>query len=80
MLDRLKLYLNPFRDGRYEDMNQGWKRVAARDFTAGLIVAMVAIPLAMGFAIASAWGQKTRTTLKCCCRGVLDRVRTSQFS
>jgi SulP family sulfate permease len=53
MLDRLKLFLKPFHDGRYEDMNQGWKRVVFRDFTAGLIVAMVAIPLAMGFAIAS---------------------------
>ena len=53
MLDRLKLCLTPFHDGRYEDMNQGWKRVVFRDFTSGLIVAMVAIPLAMGFAIAS---------------------------
>jgi MFS superfamily sulfate permease-like transporter len=34
-------------------MRTGWKGVAFRDFTAGLIVAMVAIPLAMGFAIAS---------------------------
>lgn len=53
MLDRLKLCLKPFHDGRYEDMKQGRKRVVFRDFTAGLIVAMVAIPLAMGFAIAS---------------------------
>jgi SulP family sulfate permease len=53
MLDRLKLCLTPFHDGRYEDMNRGWQRVVFRDFTAGLIVAMVAIPLAMGFAIAS---------------------------
>jgi SulP family sulfate permease len=53
MLDRLKLFLNPFHDGRYEDMRGHWKRVVVRDFTAGLIVAMVAIPLAMGFAIAS---------------------------
>src|SRR6188508_2496575 len=37
---RLQFFLNPF-DGRYEDL------------TAGLIVAMVAIPLAMGFAMAS---------------------------
>jgi MFS superfamily sulfate permease-like transporter len=51
--DRLKLFFNPFFDGRYEDMKQGWGRVVFRDFTAGLIVAMVAIPLAMGFAIAS---------------------------
>lgn len=53
MWDRLKLFLNPFGDGRYEDMRAGWKAVVLRDFTAGLIVAMVAIPLAMGFAIAS---------------------------
>lgn len=52
-LQRLRLFLNPFRDGRYEDMATGWRAVAFRDFTAGLIVAMVAIPLAMGFAIAS---------------------------
>jgi MFS superfamily sulfate permease-like transporter len=32
---------------------QPWHLVVLRDFTAGLIVAMVAIPLAMGFAIAS---------------------------
>ena len=51
--DRLRLFLSPFRDGRYEDMRTGWKRAVFRDFTAGLIVAMVAIPLAMGFAIAS---------------------------
>lgn len=51
--DRFKLFLNPFHDGRYEDMRSGWKRAVFRDFTAGLIVAMVAIPLAMGFAIAS---------------------------
>jgi MFS superfamily sulfate permease-like transporter len=53
MLDNIKLFFNPFFDGRYEDMKQGWQRVAFRDFVAGLIVAMVAIPLAMGFAIAS---------------------------
>lgn len=53
MLERLKYFLNPF-DDRYEDLTKG--RVALnvlRDFTAGLIVAMVAIPLAMGFAMAS---------------------------
>jgi MFS superfamily sulfate permease-like transporter len=53
MVDHIKLLLNPFFDGRYEDMRQGWQRVVFRDFVAGLIVAMVAIPLAMGFAIAS---------------------------
>ncbi|HEX6889877.1 MAG TPA: SulP family inorganic anion transporter [Chryseolinea sp.] len=51
--DRLKFYLNPF-DGRYEDLVRGNKRLnVRRDRTAGLIVAMVAIPLAMGFAMAS---------------------------
>lgn len=46
-------FLNPF-DGRYEDLIRGdWKANLFRDFTAGLIVAMVAIPLAMGFAMAS---------------------------
>ena len=46
-------YLNPI-DGRYEDLVKGnWKLNVMRDFTAGLIVAMVAIPLAMGFAMAS---------------------------
>ncbi len=51
--NRLAFFLNPFGDGRYEDFRTGWKSVVFRDFTAGLIVAMVAIPLAMGFAIAS---------------------------
>ena len=53
MVDHIKLLFNPFLDGRYEDMRQGWQKVVLRDFVAGLIVAMVAIPLAMGFAIAS---------------------------
>ena len=53
MWDRLKLFLNPI-DGRYEDMRAGrWPLVVLRDFSAGLIVAMMAIPLAMGFAMAS---------------------------
>jgi MFS superfamily sulfate permease-like transporter len=53
MWERLKLFLNPI-DGRYEDLRKNpWQLVVLRDFTAGLIVAMVAIPLAMGFAIAS---------------------------
>lgn len=53
MWERLKLFLNPI-DGRYEDLRKGpWHLLVLRDFTAGLIVAMVAIPLAMGFAIAS---------------------------
>jgi MFS superfamily sulfate permease-like transporter len=53
MWERLKLFVNPY-DGRYEDLPKGgWFRNVFRDFTAGLIVAMVAIPLAMGFAMAS---------------------------
>jgi MFS superfamily sulfate permease-like transporter len=53
MWERLKLFLNPV-DGRYEDVRKGsWVKNVFRDFTAGLIVAMVAIPLAMGFAMAS---------------------------
>src|SRR5215831_612118 len=53
LLERLKYYLNPI-DGRYEDLRKGRPALnVLRDFTAGLIVAMVAIPLAMGFAMAS---------------------------
>ena len=53
LLGRLAYYLNPI-DGRYDDLVKGnWKLNVLRDFTAGLIVAMVAIPLAMGFAMAS---------------------------
>lgn len=53
MLKSLKLFLNPF-DARYEDLAKGPKHlVILRDFSAGLIVAMMAIPLAMGFAMAS---------------------------
>ncbi len=50
---RLKYFLTPI-DGRYEDLLKGNIRLnVLRDFAAGLIVAMVAIPLAMGFAMAS---------------------------
>src|SRR5262245_14530495 len=50
---RLSYFMNPL-DGRYDDLAKGdWKLNVMRDFTAGLIVAMVAIPLAMGFAMAS---------------------------
>ena len=53
LLRRLKYYLSPI-DGRYEDLFKGNVGLNVfRDFTAGLIVAMVAIPLAMGFAMAS---------------------------
>jgi MFS superfamily sulfate permease-like transporter len=50
---RLAFFMNPF-DGRYEDLKKGNVKLnIVRDLTAGLIVAMVAIPLAMGFAMAS---------------------------
>src|SRR5688572_10419996 len=50
---RLLYYLSPV-DGRFEDLKRGdWRLNVFRDFTAGLIVAAVAIPLAMGFAMAS---------------------------
>lgn len=53
LAERLKFFLTPV-DGRYEDLRKGdWRLNVFRDFTAGLIVAMVAIPLAMGFAMAS---------------------------
>src|SRR5262244_2290632 len=53
LLGRLLYFINPI-DGRYDDLGKGnWKLNVMRDFTAGLIVAMVAIPLAMGFAMAS---------------------------
>jgi sulfate permease, SulP family len=41
-------------DDRYEDLKRDtWGKVVYRDFSAGLIVAMTAIPMAMGFAMAS---------------------------
>jgi sulfate permease, SulP family len=50
---RLLYYVTPF-DARYEDLFKGnLKLNIFRDIMAGLIVAMVAIPLAMGFAMAS---------------------------
>lgn len=50
---RLRYYLTPI-DGRFEDLKRGdWRLNVLRDFAAGLIVAAVAIPLAMGFAMAS---------------------------
>ena len=53
IVDQLLFFINPF-DGRYEDLRRGnWRLNILRDLTAGLIVAMVAIPLAMGFAMAS---------------------------
>src|SRR5690606_17158578 len=53
LTSRLKLFLNPFY-GRYEYIKKGNVFFnVAREFTAGLVVAMVAIPMAMGFAMAS---------------------------
>lgn len=49
-VERLKIFMNPY-DGRFEDL-RSWSHLL-RDFTSGLVVAMIAIPLAMGFAIAS---------------------------
>ncbi len=52
-LKRILFFLTPV-DGRYEDLKKGnVARNVFKDLTAGLIVAMVAIPLAMGFAMAS---------------------------
>jgi MFS superfamily sulfate permease-like transporter len=40
-------------DDRFEDLHRDtWKSTVYRDFSAGLIVAMTAIPMAMGFAMA----------------------------
>jgi SulP family sulfate permease len=51
-LSRIKLFLTFF-DSRWEDLTRkNWMRVAYQDFSAGLIVAMTAIPMAMGFAMA----------------------------
>lgn len=53
LLSTLKFYLNP-NDGRYEDLQKGsLTKNIIKDLTSGLVVAMVAIPLAMGFAMAS---------------------------
>src|SRR5499427_2440973 len=53
ILQRLKFFLTP-NDGRYEDLKKGSLATNIfKDLTAGLIVAAVAIPLAMGFAMAS---------------------------
>ncbi len=52
-IERLRLFFNPF-DARFEDMtSSNWRGVVVRDVSAGLIVAMMAIPMAMGFAMAS---------------------------
>lgn len=49
---RLRLFVRLF-DSRFEDLSRAtWKKTVYRDFSAGLIVAMTAIPMAMGFAMA----------------------------
>ncbi len=50
---RFKSFMT-FIDSRYEDLTHAnWKRTVYRDFSAGLVVALTAIPMAMGFAMAS---------------------------
>jgi MFS superfamily sulfate permease-like transporter len=52
MLKRLKLFFTFF-DSRFEDLDpKNWKSIVYRDFSAGLVVALTAIPMAMGFAMA----------------------------
>lgn len=52
MWNRLKLFFTFF-DSRFEDFDgNNWKSILYRDFSAGLVVALTAIPMAMGFAMA----------------------------
>lgn len=52
MLSRLKEFLT-FRDSQFEDVSRGnLNTVVYRDFSAGLVTAMTAIPMAIGFAMA----------------------------
>ena len=52
ILGRLKLFFTLI-DSRFEDLTKKtWKTVVYRDLSAGLIVALTAIPMAMGFAMA----------------------------
>lgn len=51
-LGRLKLFFTFF-DSRWEDLTrENWLKTVYQDLSAGLIVAMTAIPMAMGFAMA----------------------------
>lgn len=51
-LSRIKLFFTLF-DSRWEDLTKNnWGKIVYHDFSAGLIVAMTAIPMAMGFAMA----------------------------
>mgnify|MGYP001224106353 CR=1 FL=1 len=53
MWNRFKSFMT-INDDRFEDLNkQNWQSVVYRDFSAGLIVALTAIPMAMGFAMAA---------------------------
>lgn len=52
-LGRLKLFFTFF-DSRWEDLTkESWAKTVYQDFSAGLIVALTAIPMAMGFAMAN---------------------------
>jgi SulP family sulfate permease len=52
MWHRLRSFLKLI-DSRYEDLDsKNWARTVYRDFSAGLVVALTAIPMAMGFAMA----------------------------
>jgi sulfate permease, SulP family len=52
MWERFRTF-HTFWDNRFEDLERDtWPRTVYRDFSAGLIVAMTAIPMAMGFAMA----------------------------
>ncbi len=52
ILQRLILF-NTFFDSRWEDLTRDtWIKTTYRDFSAGLIVALTAIPMAMGFSMA----------------------------
>ncbi|MFN5983423.1 MAG: SulP family inorganic anion transporter [Fluviicola sp.] len=51
-LGRIKLFFTFF-DSRWEDLTkENWLKTVYQDFSAGLIVAVTAIPMAMGFAMA----------------------------
>lgn len=50
--ERLRRFFTVF-DARFEDLEpKSWKKTVYRDFSAGLVVALTAIPMAMGFAMA----------------------------
>lgn len=52
MSSRLRLFFTLV-DSRFEDLDKKtWKTTLYRDFSAGLVVALTAIPMAMGFAMA----------------------------